>query len=288
MGASQAVTKIALIILPHGCSFVCFGHLFHNSVRASLRYVPSRHASNRSLCWARLRVAPGFRPVTLFAKALYLQSLNPGSSLRSFLTHWLLPVFNHFGTARKRACFGPLHSTSRTGIPPSGSMRFRNFAFLARSILPAVTFRCSCYYIAVRNLHCSRCGSISWPTGRYDDLKRHPCFSRPQAKSAPGLRLPAVAIHRPSGFLSGTGGSTRSRLALRSFASVQPVRSSLIAPFAPPLAQGCFSLPAVSSICRLLTSKKKAEVFVSEVNTYINRFGQVNPTVPPHARLYEF
>lgn len=72
-GASQAVTKIALIILPHGCSFVCFGRLFQNSVRASLRYVPSRHASNRSQCLARLRVAPGFRPVTLFARALYLQ-----------------------------------------------------------------------------------------------------------------------------------------------------------------------------------------------------------------------
>jgi hypothetical protein len=34
--------------------------------------------------------------------------------------------------------------------------------------------------------------------------------------------------------------------------------------------------------------EKKSRSFVSEVNTYINRFGQVNLTVLTHARLYEF
>lgn len=60
-----------------------------------------------------------------------------------------------------------------------------------------------------------------------------PTLVKPQPtkqKARQTLRLPAVAIHRPTGFLSASGGSTRSRLALRSFASVQPVRTSLIAP----------------------------------------------------------
>lgn len=69
------------------------------------------------------------------------------------------------------------------------------------------------------------------PIKSFSFPQTHPCKSPThKAKSPPDLRLPAVAIHRPTGFLSASGGSTRSRLALRSFASVQPVRTSLIAP----------------------------------------------------------
>jgi hypothetical protein len=172
--------------------------LVQNSGRASLRCGPSRHASNCSQCLARLRVAPGLRPVTLFAWALYLQSFNAWSSLRSFLTHWSLPVFNHFGTPRKRACFGLLHSTQRTGIPPSGSIRSRSFALFASSALTAVPFRCSYSSIAVRNLHRSRYGSISCPTGRCADLKRHPCLSPSAGKKR--ARPSAAGSCHPSPF----------------------------------------------------------------------------------------
>lgn len=221
--------------------------------------------------------------------ALYLQSLNPGSSLRSFLTHWSLPVFNHFGTARKRACFGPLHFTQRTGIPPSGSMRFRNFVFFVWSIFIGVCFRCSCYSMAVRNLHCSRYGSISCLTGRYADLKRHPCFSLPagqKARQAFGCRqLPSIALRA---FCLAPGAP----LAVGSH-FVPSLRCNPFVPHSLHLSphrwlKAVFPYPQFLLSAGCLLRRKKNRSFVSEVNTYINRFGQVNPTVPPHARLYEF